>query len=88
MAAFKSWVSPIWINKFRAIGLNADQDYLKRSLKAQMREANKQNARLALILGDNEINDHIFAIKEMATGRQEEIPFSEIERYLKKYFNA
>ena len=80
--------TPIWINKFRAIGLNADQDYLKRSLKAQMREANKQNARLALILGDNEINDHIFAIKEMATGRQEEIPFSEIERYLKKYFNA
>lgn len=36
-------------------GVRAD-DYTARSLKAQLREANKQNARYVLIIGEEEIN--------------------------------
>jgi histidyl-tRNA synthetase len=79
--------APLWTNKFRIMGLKTDQDYLKRSIKAQMREANKQKTQLVLILGEDEIKEEAFAIKDMNTGNQDKIPFTGIENYLKNYFN-
>jgi histidyl-tRNA synthetase len=79
-------IAPLWTNKFRNLGFKSDQDYLKRSLKAQMREANKQRAKLVLILGENELKDQCFTIKVMATGDQNTIPFSNIGTYIIDYF--
>jgi histidyl-tRNA synthetase len=81
-------IAAFWTNKFRNLGLKTDQDYLKRSIKAQMREANKQRTTLVLILGENEIRDQQFTIKEMKTGNQTNISFSHIEKYLMKYFQC
>jgi histidyl-tRNA synthetase len=32
-------------------------DYMGRSMKAQMKDANRENARFAIIVGDNELRE-------------------------------
>ena len=41
-------------------------DYLRRSMKAQMREANKLGARYAIILGEDELKDKSVIIKDLS----------------------
>jgi len=50
----------------------------KGKLKRILELANKLGARFTLIVGDNEINAGRYALKEMATGRQEEVTRDEI----------
>jgi histidyl-tRNA synthetase len=39
----------------RENGINSDRDFAGRSMRAQMREANRQNARFVLIVGEDEL---------------------------------
>jgi histidyl-tRNA synthetase len=60
-------------------------DYEGRSLKAQMRRADKNGARYVLILGDDEQRAGKALLRDMADGKQEEIPLSSIcERLVEK----
>ena len=59
-------------------------DTLRRSLKAQMKEANKLCAKYAIIIGDDEIKNNEVAIKNMHTGNQETEKIDQLE----SYFNA
>ncbi|MBN2424395.1 MAG: histidine--tRNA ligase [Calditrichaceae bacterium] len=70
--------------KLRNAGYRCDQDLLKRSIKAQMREANRQAARYVLIIGENELNSGKFAVKDMSNGIQTEIKFEDIENFLEQ----
>ena len=82
-----SHISMIWLTKFRALGFRVDRDFLNRSVKAQMRDAHRQKARIVLLIGDNEIENKSFSVKEMESGQQSNIGFNDIEKYLKNYFN-
>ncbi len=73
-----------WLQKIRATGLSAEMDLLGRSIKAQMREANRQNTRFVLILGENELEKQEFAVKLMDKGEQINIPFETIIDFLEK----
>ena len=55
---------------FRNNGLAVDYDYLDRSVKAQMREANKFNARFVLFVGGDEFVNGKLNVKNMSTGDQ------------------
>jgi histidyl-tRNA synthetase len=55
----------------RRAGLNIDYDYLQRSVKAQMREANKYNARFALFIGGEEFEQGNMNLKNMESGEQQ-----------------
>ena len=55
---------------------------LRRSLKAQMREAGRSNAKTTLILGEDELIENIIIIKDMDTGHQEKISLSEVIKYI------
>ena len=59
-------------------------DTLRRSLKAQMKEANKLNVKHVIIIGDEELKNNKVIIKNMDSGNQESIPFKQIESYFKK----
>ena len=48
-----------------------------RSVKAQMKYANKLGARLSMVLGENELASGRASVKDMATGEQKEIAFTE-----------
>lgn len=62
------------LRQLRDAGINADCDFVGRSVKAQMREASRQNARFALLLGDNELNAGSIMVKDLDAGVQEELP--------------
>jgi histidyl-tRNA synthetase len=66
----------------RAAGFSAElgtDAKLKRSLEV----ASKQGARFALIVGDNEIASGTYALKNLATGRQENVTWQELADRLK-----
>ena len=77
-----SHISMTWLQKLRKLGLRVDRDFLNRSVKAQMRDAHRQNANIVLLLGDNEIENKSFSVKDMDSGKQSEISFKDIEKYL------
>ena len=56
--------------KLRALGICADTDHVGRSVKAQMKYADKAGAANVLVLGDNEISENKALIKNMKTGAQ------------------
>jgi histidyl-tRNA synthetase len=59
----------------RRAGVRADRDYLSRSLKAQMRYADKLGARFVLILGDEELRENSVTIRDMQRSQQWREPF-------------
>ena len=65
------------LQQLRASGISCDCDFVGRSMRAQMREANRQKARFALILGDNELAANKIAVKDMESGEQELMPMDE-----------
>lgn len=58
------------VTRFRAQGHWAESDIVGRSLKAQMKYADKIGARYTLILGDNELAEGKAQLKNMETGEQ------------------
>ncbi|MEX0823031.1 MAG: histidine--tRNA ligase [Balneolaceae bacterium] len=64
---------------FRSKGLSATMDYMGRSMKAQMKDANRENARYTLIVGDNELKEEKFTLRNMAASDEKQLPFGEIE---------
>ena len=50
---------------------------LRRSLKAQMREAGRCEAETTIIIGDEEISNDIIIVKDMSTGKQQDIAISD-----------
>jgi histidyl-tRNA synthetase len=64
----------------RRAGLRCEVDTRKASLKAQLRRANGLGARVALILGDREVQENIVEMKDLAAHAQEKVPRGEIVR--------
>ena len=62
-------------DKLRTEGFSVQFDIMDRSVKAQMKYANKLGAKMSMILGDNELVTGKAQIKDMATGEQKEIDF-------------
>jgi len=71
------------LGESRKAGLIMEFDSLRRSIKSQMREANKIGASLAIIIGDNELKDKSVQIKDLNNGQQESIPIDSIISYIK-----
>ncbi len=70
-------------NAFRNEGLIAVIDLKGRSMKAQMREANRQNARFAVIVGQDELAAGEAQVKNMQAGEQKNVPFSDLLRTIR-----
>ena len=58
----------------RRAGLKAETDYEGRSLKAQMRSANKLGARFVLLLGEDELRQGVVRLRNMATAEEKLLP--------------
>ena len=76
-----------WLKTIRRAGWHAEQDFLGRSVKAQMREANRQSAEVVLLLGEDEIKNKKFSVKMMKEGTQMEIPFDQLLEFLNQSLN-
>ncbi|WP_337865506.1 histidine--tRNA ligase [Ignavibacterium sp.] len=67
--------------------LIVDYDYLARSVKAQMREANKMNARFVLFVGGDEYKNGALILKNLSTGEQEKIKSEDINFLINRIKN-
>jgi len=70
--------------KLRKENLSVDFDYLQRSVKAQMREANKLKARYVLFIGGDEYKGGMMNLKHMSTGEEEKISIDSIREFVAK----
>lgn len=70
------------VNLLREKGLNAEVDHMNRSVKAQMKYANKIDAKFTMILGDDEINSKTAKLKRMSDGEQFEINLNELDNVI------
>ncbi len=64
--------------KLRNNSISVDLDHLNRSLKAQFKYANKIGADYTIVIGDNELENNVVALKNMKTGEQVEIELNKI----------
>lgn len=65
--------SMILLNELRQQGICADTDYLGRSLKGAMRQADSTGVKYAVIIGDNELKNKTVMLKNMKSGEQKEL---------------
>ncbi len=63
----------------RDAGLRAQCDLVGRSLKAQMKYADKKSARFVLILGESEIESRKCVLKDMQNSAQNEVSLDDIQ---------
>ncbi len=71
------------LDQVRSAGIKADKDYLGRKMKAQMKSADRENARFVILIGEDELAKNVANVKELATGQQEEVPMNEVTKYVK-----
>jgi histidyl-tRNA synthetase len=64
--------------ELRNSGLVCTMDYSGRSLKAQMKDANRQQARFAVIVGEQELNDNLFTLRDMVKSEESQVTSNEI----------
>ena len=73
------------INDLRKLNnLSITTETNRRSLKAQMREANRQKSSYVIIIGENEIKNECVIIKNMVSSEQLEVPIKKIEKFFLK----
>ena len=64
--------------ELRDAGLSARMDYAGRSMKSQMKQADKANARYALILGEDELAKGVVTVRNMESSGQEQVAREDI----------
>ena len=70
------------LHDLRRGGVRALMDYAGRSMKAQMKQANKAGARYAVILGEDELRSGTAALRDMTESTQETIPLADMVQRL------
>lgn len=71
------------VNILRNSGVVVETDYMDRSVKAQMKYANKLNSKYTVIIGENEINENCATLKRMEDGEQFKVALDEIPNFIK-----
>ncbi|MEG2851700.1 MAG: ATP phosphoribosyltransferase regulatory subunit, partial [Hydrogenoanaerobacterium sp.] len=69
-------------NALRQEGLYAQCDVSGRSVKAQMKYADKLGSRFSCILGDNELAEGKTTVKNMSSGKADKVSFNELAEYI------
>lgn len=77
----RDWAFPV-IHKLRRSGMSVEMEGEERSLKSQMRRADKMRAGLVLIAGDQELRSGKAILRNMDTKEQSEVALDRIEEDL------
>lgn len=78
------------VKMIREASLIAQGDVVGRSLRAQMKYADKIGAKFSMVIGDSEIENNCARVKNMETGEQNEVPLDDgfFESFFKIYVEA
>lgn len=75
------------VQAVRKAGFSADRDYMERKPKAQFRTAAKNEAKVVLTIGEEELQKKVAKLKVMKTGKETEVTFTEIQNNFEQVFN-
>lgn len=75
------------VNTLRKSGLIVETDYLDRSVKAQMKYANKIGAAFTVCIGADELASNLVHVKNMEDGVQEEVTLDNLASYIMEKYN-
>ncbi len=70
------------LHQLRRAGLSAERDYQKRKPKAQLKSADRLQARYCVMLGDDELAENQLTVKNMKTSEQVKVGMSELVSFL------
>jgi histidyl-tRNA synthetase len=70
------------VNELRSNRVVVETDYMDRSVKAQMKYANKLGVKYTVIIGSQELEDNKANVKNMDTGEQVELSLDKIADYI------
>jgi histidyl-tRNA synthetase len=74
--------------RLREAGIGAEMAFGDRSLRAQLRQAGRQGAAFALIVGENELAADQVAVRDMVEGEQQLVDGDEIVAWLRDHMIA
>jgi histidyl-tRNA synthetase len=77
----RDWAFPV-VHRLRRAGVSVEMEGETRSMKSQMRRADKLKAAAVLIVGENELTKGTAALRDMASKQQRDIDLSNIEAEL------
>lgn len=72
-----------FVTGLRNEGIITETDYMDRSVKAQMKYANKIGAKYVALLGEDEMKNQKVTLKNMENGEQSEVDFDKFVEYMK-----
>ena len=67
------------VDSLRKKGIVVETDYMDRSVKAQMKYANKLGAKKTVIIGSQELEENLVRVKDMESGEQTEIALDALD---------
>ena len=70
-------------NKLRTNGIKTEVNHMGRSIKAEMKYANKIGASFTTIIGDDELQNKVLKLKRMSDGEQFEVSLDNIDEISK-----
>jgi histidyl-tRNA synthetase len=71
-------------HRLRLSGLRVELEHRPASLKSQLKRADKLRARVAVIIGENEIASGRLTVKNLGTGQQQEVAVAELEMKIRQ----
>ncbi len=71
------------LDRLRTADIRADRDYNGRSMKAQLKFANKLGARVVVLMGEDEMDRGILTVRNMDSGCQDEVPQKDLITFIK-----
>lgn len=69
-------------NELRRAGIRASMDYSNKSLKSQMKRADKLNSAFTLIIGEKEMEENSAPLRNMKTKDQQNLPLDQMPEVL------
>jgi histidyl-tRNA synthetase len=70
--------------ELRSAGLRVDRAFGGRSMKSQMKAAGRSGARVAVIVGDQEVADATATVRDLAQGEQQVVPRDKVADVVRK----
>ncbi len=67
----------------RGQGLKVESDHMERSIKSQLKFADKINAKYVIIIGDEEIKNGVATVRDMGKSKESTVPFRELDNFIK-----
>jgi len=75
-----------WVKELRVSGISVEISFEDKSLKAQMKQADRSGASHTIIIGENELEEEEVVLRNMKTREQVRVAFDEVVEHMEKIF--